>query len=160
MAISITQFIVNLKQLKKDFPDIIRGLLEDKAQEFIKANIDSWNKGLNPNTGEQLTNQLTGSTDYSLSWSATRKQRGLPYDHYYLQFTGDLAHSLNFDIKVSTNQIKGEITIPPSEMYAKGNDLYKMFGDFVGVPKEEINIFTSWLQKELKREIQIRLFQT
>ena len=159
MAITLNVFIVNLTKLKKDFPEIVRILLEEKSKDFIKANTDNWNKGLMP-SGEKLTNQFTNSTNYSLSWAAARKEKGLPYDHYRLKFTGELEHSLNFDIKVKKGNITGNITIPPTELYAKGNDLYKMFGDFVGVPNEYLSIFVNWFQKELLKEIKFILFKS
>lgn len=156
MAITLQKFITNLQQVKKDLPEICRTLLVEGSKDFIKENVSAWSRSQLP-SGEQLTNKFTGSTNYSLSWAATRKEKGLSYDKYTLQFTGELAKSIIFNIKLEKGKITGDI-IPQSFVKNKATDMENMFGEIFGISKENLTIFTSWFKKELVKEIKKRLF--
>jgi len=156
MSITLQKFVLNLKSLQKDFPVIVKKIIEEKSQEFIKANIDSWDKGKMPD-GSEITNKFTGSTDYSLGWTVTRKEKGLPVGHYYLQFTGELSKSLFLEVKINTTKISVNLK-PQSFVIDKAADLNKMFGDVIGIPIEYLTIFVTWFETELVKQLKLKLF--
>ena len=157
MAIELNKLAINCRKLINELPFIIENLLtSDEALKLINANIDSWNKGLKPNQ-EPIENKFTQSTWYSQTWERERKRKGLKTDHFYLQYTGDFAKSLVFDIVIIDNIVHMYIVSNDDE--DKKRELFKMFGeDIIGVPKDALDNFISWFKNQLLIKIKQTIF--
>ena len=157
MAIELSQFVKNIKELKRVLPQVVKYLLfSDEALKLINANIEAWNKGLMP-SGETITNNFTGSTSYGQRWGEIRQNENKPTDHYYLQFSGQFAKSLVLEVEIKNLNVSLNIVSKGQAM--KEDDLNAMFGDIIGIPSEALENFFKWFEIELVKEINERLFK-
>ena len=74
-----------------------------------------------------------------------------------MQYTGEFAKSLVFDIVIIDNIVHMYIVSNDDE--DKKRELFKMFGeDIIGVPKDALDNFISWFKNQLLIKIKQTIF--
>lgn len=156
MSVTLAQFTKNMSELAWQFPMLIGEAIHDFEQQILKAQNEAFDRGENY-AGERLVNKWTGSDRYSTMWAISRRLKGKQDKFFDLDYTGEFRASLqvmflpngkNFTVKV----------LPGSNQYGKYTDLKNMFGDILGISDDTAKELEQFLDRELTKKINQKLF--